>query len=99
MRFQCGQVRPFCPSIIMDSATMCLNSFLLLSSYYGACALPVKLPRCPRQGFSNVFFLFPSPPQKRGKERVAGWARERQSGHTLLIHLGWGGLAAKQSDF
>jgi len=51
-----------------------------------------------RQGFANVFFLFPSPPQKRVKERGAALARERQSGTTLLIHLGWG-LAANQSDF
>src|SRR5260370_8405862 len=90
MRFQCGQVRPFCPSIIMDSATTCLNSFLLLSSYYGACALPVKLPRCLRQGFSNVFFLFPSPPQKRVKERVANWVLPRPTGNAPLITLAWG---------
>ena len=38
----------------------------------------------------EVFFLFPSPPQKGVKERVAALARERQSGNTLLIHLGWG---------
>ena len=45
----------------------------------------------------EVFFLFPSPPQKGVKERGAALARERQSGTTLLIHLGWG-LAANQSD-
>src|SRR6266699_4947619 len=42
------------------------------------------------QDFANVFFLFPSPPQKRGKERVAGWARERPTGNTLFNNLGWG---------
>src|SRR5260221_5856631 len=42
------------------------------------------------QGLSKVFFLFPSPPQKRVKERVAALARERQSGNTLLLNLGWG---------
>ena len=42
------------------------------------------------QGLSKVFFLFPSPPQKRVKERVAALARERQSGNTLFINLGWG---------
>jgi len=36
------------------------------------------------QGFSNVFFLFPSPPQKRVKERVAAVARPRHSGNTLF---------------
>ena len=50
------------------------------------------------QGFSTVFFLFPSPPQKKIKERVAAVARERQSGNMLLIHLEWG-LATNQSDF
>jgi hypothetical protein len=49
------------------------------------------------RGFSNVFFLFPSPPQKRVKERVAGVARSRHTGNTLFMNLGWG-LAAKQSD-
>jgi len=49
-------------------------------------------------GFSNVFFLFPSPPQKRVQERGAGFARPRKTGTTLFITLGWG-LAAKQSDF
>ncbi len=49
------------------------------------------------QDFSNVFFLFPSPPQKRVKERVAGFARGRKTGNTLFINLGWG-LAANQSD-
>src|SRR5258707_11546685 len=43
-----------------------------------------------RQGFSNVFFLFPSPPQKRVKERVAGWALPRPTGNTLLLNLGRG---------
>jgi len=38
----------------------------------------------------EVFFLFPSPPQKRVQERVAALARERQSGNTLFITLGWG---------
>ena len=38
----------------------------------------------------EVFFLFPSPPQKRVQERVAALALPRQSGNTLLIHLGWG---------
>src|SRR5260221_14683839 len=33
-----------------------------------------------KQGFSNVFFLVPSPPQKRGKECGAGWARPRPTG-------------------
>src|SRR5258707_9806813 len=42
------------------------------------------------QGFSKIFFLFPSPPQKRGKERGAGWAQERPTGTTLFITLGWG---------
>src|SRR5260221_14377685 len=41
-------------------------------------------------GFSNVFFLFPSPPQKRVQERGAAVARPRHSGTTLLIHLRWG---------
>jgi len=50
------------------------------------------------QGFSKVFFLFPSPPQKRVKERVAAVALPRHSGNTLFIHLGWG-LATNQSDF
>src|SRR6266446_7842347 len=39
------------------------------------------------QGFSNVFFLFPSPPQKRGKERGAGWALPRPTGTTLFLNL------------
>ena len=43
-----------------------------------------------RQGFSKVFFLFPSPPQKRVKERVAALALPRQSGNTLFYNLGWG---------
>jgi len=51
-----------------------------------------------KRGFSNVFLLFPSPPQKRGKERGAAVARERHSGTTLLIHPGWG-PAANQSNF
>jgi len=38
----------------------------------------------------EVFFLFPSPPQKRVKERGAGVARERHTGTTLFINLGWG---------
>src|SRR5690242_6387096 len=42
------------------------------------------------QGFSKVFFLFPSPPQKRGKERVADWARPRPTVNTLVMTLGWG---------
>ena len=42
------------------------------------------------QGFATVFFLFPSPPQKGVKERVAAWARSRPSGNTLFIPLGWG---------
>ncbi len=42
------------------------------------------------QGFSNVFFLFPSPPQKRGKERGAGWALPRPTGTTLFTNMGWG---------
>jgi len=49
------------------------------------------------QGFSKVFFLFPSPPQKRVKERGAGLARPRQTGTTLFTNLWWG-LAANQSD-
>jgi len=43
-------------------------------------------------------FLFPSPPQKKVKERVAALARPRQSGNTLF-YSGVGGLAANQSDF
>src|SRR5258708_35269406 len=39
---------------------------------------------------SKVFFLFPSPPQKRVKERVAAVALPRHSGNTLFITLGWG---------
>src|SRR6266566_188626 len=42
------------------------------------------------QGFSKVFFLFPSPPQKRVQERVAGCARPRPTGNTLFTNLGWG---------
>src|SRR5258708_39542724 len=42
------------------------------------------------QGFSNVFFLFPSPPQKRVKERGTAVALPRHSGTTLFITLGWG---------
>ncbi len=30
-----------------------------------------------KQGSANIFFLFPSPPQKRGKERVAAVALPR----------------------
>src|SRR5258708_34591959 len=47
---------------------------------------------CPQssQDFKNVFFLSPPPPQKRGKERGAGWARERPTGTTLFTNLGWG---------
>src|SRR6266567_851056 len=37
--FHRGQVRPFCPSIMMESATMCLNSFLLLSLVTKLCSL------------------------------------------------------------
>jgi hypothetical protein len=37
-----------------------------------------------KQGFANVFFLFPSPPQKRVKERV-----DKQGG--LLEDIVWGG--------
>src|SRR5258708_32300792 len=48
--------------------------------------------------FSKVFFLFPSPPQTRGKEGVAGCPRPRPTGNTLFLTLGWG-LAANQSDF
>ncbi len=58
---------------------------------------PVEPYTSPLQGFSNVFFLFPSPPQKRRKERGAGWALPRPTGTTLFITLGWG-LAANQSD-
>ena len=35
----------------------------------------VKLAKGKGQGFANVFFLFPSPPQKRVQERVAASAR------------------------
>ncbi len=52
-----------------------------------------------KQGFSNVFFLFPSPPQKRGKERGAGWALPRPTGTTLFITLGWGGLLPSRATF
>jgi len=51
------------------------------------------------QGFSNVFFLFPSPPQKRGKERDAGWALPRPTGITLFLTLGWGGLLPIRATF
>jgi len=44
----------------------------------------VKPPLQMLQGFSKVFLLFPSPPQKRVKERVAGWARSRPTGNTLF---------------
>ncbi len=43
-------------------------------------------------GLLKSFFLFPSPPQKRGKERVAGVARSRHTGNTLFMNLGVGGL-------
>src|SRR5258707_12827058 len=98
MRFQCGQVRPFCPSIIMDSATTCLNSFLLLSSYYGACALPVKLPRFLRHGFATVFFLFPSPPPKKDQKRVLPLGRGRAQAATPSLEIWGGAIAANQSD-
>src|SRR5258708_10105203 len=48
---------------------------------------------------SKVFFLFPSPPQKRVKERVAAVARVRHSGNTLLINLGLGGLLLSRATF
>src|SRR5258708_39684875 len=51
------------------------------------------------QGLANVFFPFPSPAEKRVKERVGALARERQSGNTLLIHLGWGGLLPIRATF
>src|SRR5438132_7174645 len=51
------------------------------------------------QDFSNLFFLFPSPPHKRGKERVAGWALPRPTGNTLFTNLGWGGLLPIRATF
>ena len=46
----------------------------------------------------EVFFLFPSPPQKRVKERGAGVARERHTGTTLFINLGWGAYWTKTTS-
>ena len=46
----------------------------------------------------EVFFLFPSPPQKRVQERVAALARPRQSGNTLFINLGWGAYWTKTTS-
>jgi len=73
---------------------------LALRQRAGALCTPTRTRRLPDlvtalsmwHGFSNVFFLFPSPPQKRVQERGAALARERQSGTTLFINLGWGGL-------
>src|SRR5260370_35291277 len=39
------------------------------------------------QGFANVFFLFPSRPQKRGKERGAGAPRPPATGTTQLLDV------------
>src|SRR5258708_38361920 len=83
---------------IIDSPLMyALFSHPLLTPIIPMGQLNRKGDKAVKQGFANVFFLFPSPPQKRGKERVAALARPRQSGNTLLIHLGWG-LYANQSD-
>jgi hypothetical protein len=60
------------------------------------CASHKNLNLTPPQGFSQVLFLFPSPPEKRGNERGAAVALQRHSGTTLVLHLGWG-LAANQS--
>src|SRR5258708_36039865 len=58
----------------------------IIASPFAFDTLPTKL--C--QALSTVFSRSPSPPQKRVQERVAALARERQSGNTLLINLGWG---------
>jgi len=41
-------------------------------------------------GLLKRLFPLPLPAPKRVQERVAALALPRQSGHTLLIHLGWG---------
>src|SRR5258708_24358193 len=52
------------------------------------------LARVSQTSFSSS----PPRPKKRVKERVAGVARERHTGNTLFIHLGWG-LAAIRATF
>ncbi len=62
------------------------------SIYYLQLYRRCQLFRIIGQGFSNVFFLFPSPPQKRVKERGAGVARPRHAGTTLFNNPEWGAL-------
>ncbi len=69
------------------------------SIYYLQLYRRCQLFRIIGQGFADVFFLFPSPPQKRVKERVAAVARPRHSGNTLFIHLGWGACCPIRATF
>jgi hypothetical protein len=65
------------PGLLMPtSCHIDINRIIFLVGN-NTCASHKNLNLTPPQGFSQVLFLFPSPPEKRGNERVAAGALQR----------------------